>query len=185
MEARARRQVVVLTALLVLLAALLWWNLGRTPQAPTAVSTRPRGPQPAQPSAVGDVPVETIRLAALAQPRPTPLVRGRDPFRFGGGVEHSPAQEPSQSSEVASAPTEAAPTVPVGPPPIPLRFIGVVRTGQGSQLVAVLSDGTEIYRGAEGDIIEGRYRVVRVRMDSVELAYLDGRGQQVLRPSGS
>jgi hypothetical protein len=69
--------------------------------------------------------------------------------------------------------------------PIPLRFIGVVRTAQGNQLIAVLSDGTAIYRGSEGDIIEGRYKIVRVGLDSVELVYLDGRGQQVLWPSGS
>ena len=188
MEAKTRRQVVVLVALVALLAVVLWWNLGGAPpQPPTTARGPSRGAQPTRTAsaAAGDVPVETIRLDALAQAKPAPVSRGRDPFRFRGHVEHTPAPETSAPSEVAGVPTEAAPAAPVGPPPIPLRFIGVVRTGQSNQLIAVLSDGTGIYRGGEGDIIEGRYRVVRVRMDSVELAYLDGRGQQVLRPSGS
>jgi hypothetical protein len=185
MEAKTRRQVVVLAVLLTLLTVALWWNLGRVAEAPATVRTAPRTAQPARAAAIGDAPVETLRLDALAKPRPTPESRGRDPFRFQGRVEDTPAPETSQPSEVAGTPTEVAPPVPAGPPPIPLRFIGVVRTGQGKQLIAVLSDGTAIYRGGEGDIIEGRYKVVRVQLDSVELAYLDGRGQQVLRPSGS
>ena len=43
--------------------------------------------------------------------------------------------------------------------------------------------GAPVY-GKEGDIIEGRYRVLRVGTDSAELAYLDGRGRQTLRMSG-
>jgi hypothetical protein len=185
MEVKTRRQLVVLGALFALLAVMLWWNLGRAPQSPAAAGTRARGAQPALAAATGDAPVEAIRLDALAKPRPTPVPRGRDPFRFRGRVESTPAPEPSAPSEVAGTPTEVAPAVPAGPPPIPLRFIGVVRTAQGDQLIAVLSDGSGIYHGGEGDIIEGRYKIVRVALDSVELAYLDGRGQQVLRPSGS
>jgi hypothetical protein len=185
MEVRTRRQVVVLAALLTLFVVVLWWNLGRGVPSQATVSTDRRGAQPSRTAASGDTPVEAIRLDALAKPRPTPVPRGRDPFRFRGRVEDTPAPETSAPSEMAGTPTESAPAVPAGPPPIPLRFIGVVRTAQGNQLIAVLSDGTGIYRGGEGDIIEGRYKIVRVGLDSVELAYLDGRGQQVLRPSGS
>jgi hypothetical protein len=161
---------------------LLWWNLAGVPQPPATARTPGRADQPGRNAATGDTPVEAIRLDALAKPRPTPVTRGRDPFRFRGRVE---TPQTSSPSDVAGAPTEVAPPVPEGPPPIPLRFIGVVRMAQGNQLIAVLSDGTGIYRGGEGDIIEGRYKIVRVGLDSVELAYLDGRGQQVLRPSGS
>jgi hypothetical protein len=185
MEAKTRRQVVVLAALLSLLAMLLWWNLAGVSQPPATARTPGRGVQPGRTTATGDTPVEAIRLDALAKQRPTPATRGRDPFRFRGREEAPPTPQASAPSEVAGTPTEVAPPVPEGPPPIPLRFIGVVRIAQGNQLIAVLSDGTGIYRGGEGDIIEGRYKIVRVGLDSVELAYLDGRGQQVLRPSGS
>jgi hypothetical protein len=32
----------------------------------------------------------------------------------------------------------------------------------------------------EGDILEGRYRVLRVGTESAELVYLDGRGRQTI-----
>jgi hypothetical protein len=50
---------------------------------------------------------------------------------------------------------------------------------------AILSDGRgNVFYGKEGDIIEGRYRVLRVGADTVELSYLDGRGRQTIRLSG-
>ena len=36
----------------------------------------------------------------------------------------------------------------------------------------------------EGDIIEGRYRVLRIGTDSADLIYVDGRGRQTIRLSG-
>ena len=50
---------------------------------------------------------------------------------------------------------------------------------------SILSDGRGIYQGREGDIIEGRYRIVRIGLESVEMTYLDGRGRQTIRLSGS
>jgi hypothetical protein len=83
--------------------------------------------------------------------------------------------------------------VPTGPPPppplppIPLKFLGVVDTPGKSQRLAVLSDGRggAPFSGKEGDIIEGRYRILRIGSESIEIAYLDGRGRQVIRQSGS
>jgi hypothetical protein len=51
--------------------------------------------------------------------------------------------------------------------------------------VAILSDGrgTVLY-GREGDTIEGRYRLLKVGADAVELAYVDGRGRQTVRLAG-
>jgi hypothetical protein len=78
--------------------------------------------------------------------------------------------------------------VPVGPPPlppIPLRLIGLMNAPTQAGRVAVLSDGRgNVFNGREGDIIEGRYRLIRIGADSAELAYTDGRGRQVIRLSG-
>jgi hypothetical protein len=57
----------------------------------------------------------------------------------------------------------------------------------GGRLMAVLSDGSgrdPVY-GFEGDTVLGQYRLVRVGADSIEMAYLDGRGRQTIRFSGS
>jgi hypothetical protein len=66
-----------------------------------------------------------------------------------------------------------------------MRFIGLVEESERAQKIAILSDGRGIYQGREGDIIEGRYRIVRIGLESVEMTYLDGRGRQSIRLSGS
>jgi len=81
-----------------------------------------------------------------------------------------------------------APPVPTGPPPpppIPLRYIGYLDQPGEVPRVAVLSDGRgNVFNGKEGDIIEGRYRVLRIGTDSADLIYVDGRGRQTIRLSG-
>jgi hypothetical protein len=69
-------------------------------------------------------------------------------------------------------------------PPIPYKFIGLAE-GQGKR-IAVLSDGRggPVY-GREGDIIEGRYRILRIGVESIEMEHIDGRGRQTIRLSGS
>jgi hypothetical protein len=72
-------------------------------------------------------------------------------------------------------------------PPIPLRFVGTMKVG--GRMMAVLSDASGQQRdpvyGFEGDTILGQYRLVRVGAESVEMTYLDGRGRQTIRFSGS
>jgi hypothetical protein len=52
--------------------------------------------------------------------------------------------------------------------------------------IAILSDGQNPpFLGKEGAIIEGRYRILKIGVESVELAYADGRGRQTIRLTGS
>ena len=83
-------------------------------------------------------------------------------------------------------PTVAQPTGPVEPPPPPritLKFFGTVEI-KGKGLLAGLSDGRNVYKGFVGDTIEGRYRILRIGVESIDLAYLDGRGRQTIRKTG-
>ena len=57
-------------------------------------------------------------------------------------------------------------------------------SGQAEK-IAILTDGRGVFHGREGDIIEGRYRIVRIGVESIEMAHLDGRGRQTIRLSGS
>jgi len=85
-------------------------------------------------------------------------------------------------------PVYTGPPVPTGPPPPPpitLRFIGLIEAPPRTGRVALLSDGRGgLMYGREGDTIEGRYRMLRVGTDSIEMAYVDGRGRQTIRLSG-
>jgi len=74
---------------------------------------------------------------------------------------------------------------PPPPPPITLKFIGTLRE-EGKPPIAVLSDGhgPPMY-GIEGGTVAGRYRVLRIGAESIEMSYLDGRGRQTIRQTGS
>jgi hypothetical protein len=67
---------------------------------------------------------------------------------------------------------------------MPVRFFGIVED-HGRKLAALTDGRGNVFYGSEGDIIEGRYRIVRIGVESIELAWVDGRGQQTIRLSGS
>ena len=103
----------------------------------------------------------------------------RDPFRFR-------PKPPPPAPRVVQAPPVFTPPVPTGPPPpppIPLKFFGVM-TVDGQRVAAFSDERGNTFKGKEGDVLEGRYRLLRIGPDSVDLAYLDGRGRQSIRLTG-
>jgi hypothetical protein len=125
-------------------------------------------------------------LGALDGERPKPGEEERNLFQFK--VKRAPAPPP-----VAVKPPPEVPAVPAGPPPPPplppiaLKFIGLVEAPEQSKRVAILSDGRggpPIF-GSEGQTILGQYRIIRIGAESIEMSYLDGRGRQTIRLSGS
>jgi hypothetical protein len=128
-------------------------------------------------SAVADVKLELLK-AAPSELEPST----RNPFQFKPKAP-PPAPRPQA---VVRPPIVIAPPVPQGPPPPPpiaLKYIGVLDTAQGR--VAVFRDsGGDIVNGKEGDIIDGRYRLLKIGVESADLAYLDGRGRQTIRLGG-
>jgi hypothetical protein len=89
--------------------------------------------------------------------------------------------EPPVARNVPAAPPGAVP-----PAPIPLKFIGIVEASAQAKRIAALVDTTgHAYHGAEGDIVAGQYRILKIGVESIEMAYLDGRGRQTIRLSGS
>ena len=175
-----RRRQLVLAVLIVVLAIAIYRAWPETAGAPTGSSNSreaARGDQGA------DIAPPDVKLEALESERPKPEGPNRNLFRFG-----RPKSEPAPPPPVVTAtPRPSLPPVPSPPtvPPIPLKFVGTMKVG--GRLMAVLSDGSgrdPVY-GFEGDTVLGQYRLVRVGADSIEMAYLDGRGRQTIRFSGS
>lgn len=165
--------------------AALWLVSGslaeaQQPKAAPPAARRAKAPAAATLPPVADVKLETLQAPASEPPKVT-----RNPFRF---YQAPPPPPPPSKAVKAPEPAFVAPVVPAGPPPPPpitLRFIGLIEAPQRSGRVALLSDGRGgLMNGREGDIIEGRYRVLRVGTDSIDLAYSDGRGRQTIRLSG-
>jgi len=183
MEPEGRRQLLLL-ALVVVLVVVTYELWPRTSEAPasSAGSGRVATGQAQADRATSQVP--DVRLHALENERPTPAPASRNLFRF----------KPKPPPPPLSPPPDVAPpvaAVPVGPPqppplpPIPLKFIGVFE--QQSKKFAVLSDGrggTPIV-GTEGQTVLGQYRILRIGVESIEISYLDGRGRQTIRLTGS
>ena len=175
-----RRRLFVLVALLAVLVALAGYRWFGSASVATGAA-RATGRTARDGRTATSVTAPDVHLQALQEPRPRPQPE-RNLFRF------KPKAPPAPPRVVAAPPAGAAPSGPPQPPalaPIAMRFIGLVEAPEHAQKIAILSDGRGIYQGREGDIIEGRYRIIRIGVESVEMAYLDGRGRQTIRLSGS
>ena len=188
MASKTARQVGLLAVLLVILLVVLAYNRDDGSPDSADPATRPSRRAATARASANAEEVGVVNMPSLASSRPAPDVGARNPFRF------RPAAPPP-SAEIARAPQgpgsamagPVTPAMPEGPPPLPpitLKFIGVVEQSARLKL-AVLSDGRNVLYGKEGDTIEGRYRIERIGPESIDMAYLDGRGRQTLRLSGS
>lgn len=161
----------VLVALLVIARPVL-----NPPTVPVQQSSNQTVATAGQAPAVPVVDLELDRLRTVGgQLRES----ARDPFRFR-------PKPPPPAPRVVQAPPVFQPPVPTGPPPpppIPLKFFGVM-TVNGQRVAAFSDERGNTFTGKEGDVLEGRYRLLRIGPDSVDLAYLDGRGRQPIRLTG-
>ncbi|HVC19310.1 MAG TPA: hypothetical protein VNE16_04465 [Vicinamibacterales bacterium] len=188
-----RRRQALLGALLIVAVGVIVYQLNRRPAAaPTAASNGVRAearPRAGAGAPVGPVP--DVHLQALQRPQPQPAPAERNLFQFG---EARPVPSPGMPAAPAGAAggmrPGVGPTGPggaplaAGPPPIPLKFIGILAAPGRIGRVAILTDGRDVYHGREGDIIEGRFRILHIGVESIVMAYLDGSGRQTIRLTG-
>ncbi len=183
-SAARSRQIVSLVALVVVLAGVIWFQFfrtaGSTPAASNPVTARNDR------NATGPLPVpEVVRLADLKAKTPFSEA-GRDPFSFG--ARPAPPAPPPEAQPAASMPPPppVVATVPQGPPPIALKLIGVtVPPGTGRPMVTLKDPVSGAsFEASEGQIVDGRYRVVKVGERSVVLSYVDGTGMRTVSLGG-
>jgi hypothetical protein len=186
--ATERSRHIVLGALVVALIFVIVRMWPGTSAAPAPASNQPASTSATrQPPAAATVPAPpAVRLDVLNGERPKPEATERNLFRFKPKAPPPPPPAPVRPAQ----PIE--PAVPAGPPPPPpvapitLKFIGIVEAPSHGEKIAILSDGRNApFYGKEGAIIEGRYRILKIGVESVELAYTDGRGRQTIRLTGS
>jgi hypothetical protein len=169
-----------------LVLGLAAWSLWPSPPQPVAVRPRTSAAERSKSTPVADSmgPMAPVKLSALKDSRDAPGEASRNPFRFEPKIVAAPPR-PAVAQPVIEAPrVTPMPTGPPPAPPIPLKLIGVVERANGVKW-AVLSDGKSgpMY-GKDGDIIDGRYAIVKIGTESVEITYADGRGRQVIRLTG-
>jgi hypothetical protein len=165
-------------AVVVFVATSMWPTNSAAPHTPASNQARtgPRRPQAAIDPADLDV-----RLEALRGAHPEAGSVERNPFRF---QPKAPPPSPAPMSKTGP-PTNPGPPPEIGPPPpppIPLKFIGIVE--KRGMKVALMSDCRSTYYGTEGELIDGRYRLVRIQVESIVIEYGDGRGRTTVRQEG-
>jgi len=174
----AERQRQALLGVLVLIGLVVAWQYFGSPAPADPVAAAARRPAAAAPPAPADV-----RLEALGAPAAAPVGPTRNPFVFAAR-EVAAAPAAPRGPAVPVAPPVFAPPGPPPLPPIPLKFIGLVEGASGSR-IAVLSDTRGlVVHGREGAIIDGRFRILAIGADTLDIAYADGRGRQTLRLTG-
>ncbi len=176
---RPRTPLLVLLGIVVALAAVM--SLRDSATGPPA-SSNPSRPQ--QQAGNGKVDPEqlNVNVEKLKDKPPVPDDAERNPFRFKPKA--PPPPPPETRRPVKETPAQPpGPALPPQPPPIPWKFIGVTDV-PGVGKIAALTDCRHTVQGVEGQEIEGRYRIVKIGVESLVIEYLDGRGRTTLRMSG-
>lgn len=184
-----RRTLILLGVLGVLIAvAIRVYSGGAAVPAPGTAAATPaartgRNAARGGGAAAAAAPLD-VHLDRLSAERAQPSDGGRNPFQFRA----KPAPAASGGTAAAGGFGDLAPPpVPAGPPPPPpiaLKYIGLVE-GKSGLRVAVLSDGRSApMYGRQGEIVDGRYRIVAIGVESIELEHVDGRGRQTIRLTG-
>ena len=185
MTKKASRELLVVAAIV---AVVIMAVVARRSDILAGSAPAPSNPARAAAPAVAKTqqPVADVKLELLkaAQSRLEPSTR--NPFQFKPRVAPPAPPRPAGAAERGTPVIVGPPPPPPGPPPPPpiaLKYIGVLDTAQGK--VAVFRDGGgNIINGKEGAIIDGRYRLLKIGVESADLAYADGRGRQTIRLSG-
>src|SRR5215831_19161422 len=170
-----RRQLMWLAVLVVVGGGLAWYRFGGSAAPaetrPTTSSPRAGG---ANASGQGLLP-EPVKLGELASEGDAPAA-GRNLFRFG--VKPAPPPPPMVQAPPGPPPP---PPLPPGPPAIKLRFLGTMERPDVGRVVALKDpDSGAVFQALEGQIVDGRYRVVKIGLTSAIVSYIDGTGQRTL-----
>src|SRR5262245_36462884 len=184
MAPEQRRQAILAGLAIVLAGIAIWlWNGTAPTTAESQAASNVRNPARAKQAAPG-LAAPVVKLETLESPKPEPGGADRNLFRFKPKAAPPPPPAPIAPPRPVVPPPPASTAGNV--PPITLKFIGMWELSEQKRKIAMLTDGkggVPIY-GEEGDVVEGRYKITRIGVESIELQYLDSRGRRTTRMSG-
>ena len=182
MRFNVSRQLLLLGALAIGVVVVVMAR--RADNAAGTSQARSNGRSATTTTAARETSVADLKLELLKSDSSNLEPSTRNPFQFRSKPSAPAAR--TQASAAKPPVVIAPPPVPQGPPPPPpiaLKYIGVLETAQG-RMAVFRDNGGDIVNGREGDIIDGRYRLLKIGVESADLAYMDGRGRQTIRLSG-
>jgi hypothetical protein len=170
-------------ALLAVAVAALYFSLrSDSPVAPAAAGA-------SAPSSRAGSDVPWIQLDRLKVPNPAMPLGHRNIFTYGPAAPVATA--PPVMTEVPPAtdvppvslgPITPQPTPP--PPPLNLKFMGIAQPDGGPKIALLLTEQKEILHGKEGDTLAGRYRIMKIGIEQVEIEEVTTGQKQTIRIGG-
>ena len=174
------RQILVLIGLMILAAGVWLWN-SRRPSSSGGTASVARNFTPLQ---VENPALHWWKLKASQDTEYKSS--GRDLFS-----EVAPPP-PDSRREAGAKPAGPGPSGPPPPPPAPqlpanLKFYGYGTVPVGTPRLAFFTDGTDVFIVGEGDVLMGRYRIVKIGNDTLEFEEVGTgrRGSATLEDQGS
>jgi hypothetical protein len=101
---------------------------------------------------------------------------GRNPFRFGAKPAPPP---PAYVPPPMPAPTPIV-QAPPPPPQVPLKLTIVMDDPYGKKRAYLVDATGAMFQAVDGDIVDGRYRLVKVERTSAVVEFLDGTGRKTI-----
>jgi hypothetical protein len=182
--------------MLILLVRFLWQTFGPSPAAPVAPSPAVTVARPAATS--GETPEgntaapayghQAAKVGGLASLDPTlhpEIMRQAESLEYTGHGRNifsqfsAPPAIPKPIAPIRQAHVDTGPPPPPPPPPINLGFYGYAAERTGQKQVFLLQ-GDDIFIASEGDVVDRRYRVVKIGAVSVQVEDIPYHNTQTL-----
>jgi len=154
---KEKNQIIALLALVVVGAAVWFWNSHQNPTAAGAgIIAQGYTPMNVENPAIQSWKISKVQKTEYKS-------GGRDPFSAVAPPPPAPkALQPGDKGFVA-------PVIPQPPPPeLPAKFYGYGTVPNGTARRAFLTDGDEVYIVAEGDTFLSRYRITKIGNATIE-----------------
>lgn len=148
--------------------AATWFAVGPTHGAPAAsVATSVQRPAASREITAEELNTQSIKLRDHLNGQLNPSTR--NPFRFGSAK--SAASHAGTSSAVRSTALAISSATPVALPPPSYSLAGIAERNvpEGRKRTAVISGEGQLYLVTEGQMVGGRYTVVRIDAEAVLL----------------
>ena len=201
---KERQKEIILGALLVAIAFVVWQNLGGGPGGPGGAPPAGGGPRIDLPG----IKMPQVDWAALSAPRPVYDPSGRNIFQFGAIPPPPPpkltpeeeaaikaaqeqarlererqeqllreqqAQAATQQAAQQAALASQPPPPPPKPQPPPINYKFIGYVGPSENKIAVLHDGTDLIFVRQGEKIGGQFKILEIGYESIKFGYTDSR----------
>jgi len=183
--------------MLILLIRFLWQTFGSSPEAPPAPTPAVTVTRPATTSsetsqenaaapAYGGRPAAKVSgLAALDPTLHPEIMKQAESLEYTGHGRNifsqfsAPPVIPKPIAPIRQAAVDTGPPPPPPPPPINLGFYGYAAEKTGQKQVFLLK-GDDIFIASEGDVVDRRYRVVKINPVSVQVEDIPYHNTQTL-----